>query len=414
MTVETALVSAPLLLLLVLGAISIPAGVAKLRYAVSAARARREGELPFASIIAPCKGAESGLAENARALLRQDYGRYEVIYVVERADDPAVPVLRDVIAARGDVPARLLVAGISDGCSQKIHNILAGTRAAAAESQVFAYVDSDALPHADWLRCLAATLFEDPAVGAATGYRWQLGHQTRLSTVLCTAWDALVAVNFHAHRLNFAWGGSMAITRANFERLGVADLWATAISEDLTLTNAVNRDGKYVAFAPRCLTASYVDATVAEVLDFGTRQMQVARVYSPARWRNGTRWATVAAVTFFGSLAWVVASALRGQLLVLPAALLALVYLLLAVRGWLLYRWASALLPEHRSALDRFAWVWILLTPLAWLLHVYTGLRSALSRRMVWRGVTYELVSPTQTLVLGRRGDDVGQAAGAV
>jgi hypothetical protein len=44
---------------------------------------------PFVSVIAPCRGLEPGLAENLRPLLEQDYPRYEVLFVFDRADDPA-------------------------------------------------------------------------------------------------------------------------------------------------------------------------------------------------------------------------------------------------------------------------------------------------------------------------------------
>src|SRR4029453_4689735 len=48
---------------------------------------------PFVSVIAPGRGLEPGLADNLRALVTQDYPRYEVLFVFDRADDPAAELI---------------------------------------------------------------------------------------------------------------------------------------------------------------------------------------------------------------------------------------------------------------------------------------------------------------------------------
>ena len=45
---------------------------------------------PFVSVVAPSRGLEPGLADNLSMLLTQDYPAYEVLFVFDRADDPAV------------------------------------------------------------------------------------------------------------------------------------------------------------------------------------------------------------------------------------------------------------------------------------------------------------------------------------
>ncbi|GAG39627.1 unnamed protein product, partial [marine sediment metagenome] len=49
----------------------------------------RRKAVGHAVVFAPCKGADVRLEENLRALLRQDYHDYEVVFIVESADDPA-------------------------------------------------------------------------------------------------------------------------------------------------------------------------------------------------------------------------------------------------------------------------------------------------------------------------------------
>ena len=81
-------------------AIVIWLGILSLRNGFSfAAYVRREiarplpDFAPFVSVIAPCRGLEDGLRENIAALFQQNYPAYEIIFVTDRADDPALGVI---------------------------------------------------------------------------------------------------------------------------------------------------------------------------------------------------------------------------------------------------------------------------------------------------------------------------------
>ena len=55
---------------------------------------------PFVSVIAPCRGLDEDLEENLNALLRQNFPRYEVIFVVDSETDEAVSVIEKIINRR--------------------------------------------------------------------------------------------------------------------------------------------------------------------------------------------------------------------------------------------------------------------------------------------------------------------------
>src|SRR6266545_438858 len=83
---------------------------------------------PFASVIAPCRGLEDGLRENIAALVQQSYPHYEIIFVTDRADDPAVAVIKEIInteSTSAPVSARIVIAGEAVDCGQKVHNLKA-------------------------------------------------------------------------------------------------------------------------------------------------------------------------------------------------------------------------------------------------------------------------------------------------
>jgi uncharacterized membrane protein len=84
-------------------------------------------------------------------------------------------------------------------------------------------------------------------------------------------------------------------------------------------------------------------------------------------------------------------------------ALLALVIPLLAMlKGALRTLAVDELLPEWKAALNRWAWVWTALAPFVSFLFAWNFILSLAGRRIRWRGVRYELISPNQTRILTR------------
>jgi hypothetical protein len=51
---------------------------------------------PFVSVIAPGRGLEPGLIDNLRPLVTQDYPRYEVLFVFDALDDPAIKIVDEL------------------------------------------------------------------------------------------------------------------------------------------------------------------------------------------------------------------------------------------------------------------------------------------------------------------------------
>src|SRR5215472_5717540 len=177
-----------------LGLLSLRGGIRFRRYVRRELRRSSADYAPFASVIAPFRGLDQGLEENFTALFRQQYPAYEVIFVADRANDPAcqlVERLCDTLAEATRTSARLVISGPATDCGQKVHNLRVATAAALPSSQVLVFVDSDARPHDRWLQSLVAPL-ADHQVGAATGYRWFIV-RSGLASHLRSAWNASIA-----------------------------------------------------------------------------------------------------------------------------------------------------------------------------------------------------------------------------
>lgn len=356
---------------------------------------------PFATIIAACKGLDEGLRDNLAFLLEQDYPGYEVLFVVDDETDSAVAVIEEV-SSKDAKKAKLIVAPRATDSGQKIENLREAVLYASGESTVFVFVDSDARPASDWLRHLVAPL-SDEKVGASTGYRWFISKNPSFAGEIRAVWNASIASALGPNtKSNFCWGGSMAIRRDTFEHLGIRDKWLGTLSDDYVLTRTLNAAKMPVYFVPQALTATVEGCTFDELLEFTTRQMKITRVYAPKLWMTVFFGAGLFNIVMIWALA-IFAFTSQNRIAILAAIItLAVVSAASAVKSWLRLKAAKLILRQYEPELKRQFWtqntLW-LITPA---LFFYNCFAALLSRRMTWRGIVYKMVSPTETIIIGR------------
>ncbi|MFL6207555.1 MAG: glycosyltransferase [Pyrinomonadaceae bacterium] len=389
-------------LLVLQGLISLRGGLRYLAYFQREMVRPLSDYTPFASVIVPCRGLDQGLRENLRALCVQVYPHYEIVFVLDSAHDPARIVIDEVRAGAtgGMIPTRIVIAGQATDCGQKVHSLRAGIGACDPASEVFVFVDTDARPRCDWLRALVAPL-TDEGLGAATGYRWFVPDAGGFSAHLRAVWNASIASALGPNeQQNFCWGGSTAIRRATFTRADVLADWRGALSDDFALTRALQRARLPIRFVPRCLTAAHEDCTFGELVEFTTRQLKITRVYAPHLWQIVLVSNLLFVLIFYGGLALVCARAWRGAQFIWPLALVAAIFTLGAAKA--LLRLCAIALPLATNgvrARGATLLAHLCLWPLTSVLYAYNALAAGWSRRLTWRGITYELRSPTETVV---------------
>ena len=286
-----------------------------------------------------------------------------------------------------------MIAGRATDCGQKVHNLRAAVAQIDQRSEVLVFVDSDARPRANWLRSLVAPL-ADEELGAASGYRWFIPVNGGFASHLRSTWNAAIASALGANRKsNFCWGGSTAIRRATFERLDIRERWRGSVSDDFTMTRVLGEAHLPIHFVPACLVASVGDCDLAELLEFSNRQLKITRVYAPHLWKPVLLGSALFCLVFFGGILLVTMRALQGLSFAIPLSLLIIIFVLGAAKGFVRHRAVElALGPESRD-LHRSLAAHLLLWPLASLLYLYNALTAAFSRRITWRGITYELDS---------------------
>jgi cellulose synthase/poly-beta-1,6-N-acetylglucosamine synthase-like glycosyltransferase len=357
---------------------------------------------PFVSVIVPGRGLEPGLHENLQTLLEQDYPRYEVLFAFDAADDPAIQV-GDELSHGASRIARTIIAGPATDSGQKVHNLRVAVTEVDPESEVLVFVDTDARPARDWLKCLVAPL-ADETLGASTGYRWFVPSRGGIASRLRGVWNASVASALGADTAkNFCWGGSTAIRRSTFEKLAVSERWRGTVSDDFTITRVLKEAKLPIHFTPHCLVASVGDCDFKELFEFTTRQIKITRVYASHLWLPLLLGSALFAIVFIGCLILLILQILKilSPTYLLPLALI-IIFTLGAAKSFIRWRAINIPLTQYRAALRRDLLAHIFLWPVASLLYLYNAIVAGFSRHITWRGITYELKSPTEAVIISR------------
>jgi ceramide glucosyltransferase len=391
------------ILQIALGIYSLWSGFAWYRFVRQRLASHAGFYAPMVAVICPCKGFEPGLEDNLKALTQFDYASYEVYFSLATSLDPALKVIERVKAS-SQLPIHIVIAGPPENCSEKVYNLRRAIEALPADKfEALVFADSDVrLPRA-WLRKLVAPL-QDPRIGATTGYRWMIPSRRigegGFASAMASAWNAAVATMLVGDKDNFCWGGATAIRHTTFDDAHVLEAWQGAASDDFALTQALNQAGKPILFCPECMAATLHPWTGTDLLEFTTRQIAITRVYSPPRWLRGMMVHLGYSLTLLFAALVVLASMIDGDPWGQLALLALAVPLLSSMKGAIRTAAVSDLLPEWKAKLLEWGWVWIALAPVVPFLFSWNFLQSLLTRRIRWRGIRYELVSPTTTRIL--------------
>ena len=280
-----------------------------------------------------------------------------------------------------------------------MHNLRGAVRQLPEEFEALVFADSDGRPGRHWLQKLVAPLGDD-RVGAATTMRWFLPNRENLATALLAAWNAPIVTLLGENRRNFCWGGGTAIRRSVFEQANVLEEWQNSVSDDYSLTRALEHIGRPIVFVPECLTVSLATANFAGLMEFTNRQIVITRVYAPWLWYRAAAthglYCLTLALGVYATLETVLASRPAFQLL----ALTFLPVLLSVIRGALRLSALTEVLPVWKSKLVQTAWIWTVLNVFVPFLYVLNFVNSLFTRKIRWRGIQYELISPNQTRIL--------------
>jgi ceramide glucosyltransferase len=353
---------------------------------------------PRVALLCPCKGMEPGLERNLVSLAEFDRQNYEIFFILASGTDPARSVVERV-AKNSRVKAHVVIAGNPSNCGEKVNNLRVAVEQLPEEFEVLVFIDSDGRPGKSWLHHLVAPL-GDSTIGATTTMRWFIPNRSNLPTALLAAWNAPIVTMLGEKGKNFCWGGGTAIRRSIFEQSGVMDKWRNSVSDDYSLTRALARTGRSIVFIPECLTLSYVETDFEGLMEFTNRQILITRVYAEKIWAPAALTHLLYCLTLLLGIMLILSDVFTQRPAFHIVTLTFLPVLLSSIHGALRLIGVTEALPAARSQITGQAWIYVLLTVLIPFLYVANFVNSLVTRKIRWRGVTYELVSPEQTRIL--------------
>ncbi len=234
---------------------------------------------PPVSIIRPVCGVDNFAEETLRSGFRLEYPRYELILCLARADDPAAPLLRRLIAEHPGVSARLLIGDERISGNPKLNNLFKGWREAAHDWIVIA--DSNVLMPRDYLQRLLAAWRHDtglvcsPPAGSHPDGIW-----AEVECAFLNGYQARWQYVSDSIGFGFAQGKTMLWRRTELEAAGGIRVLAAEAAEDAAATKVVRASG---------LRVRLVDAPFAQPL--GARSLREV-------WNRQIRWARLRRASF--------------------------------------------------------------------------------------------------------------------
>lgn len=209
---------------------------------------------PAVTVLKPVHGMEKDLRENLRTACRQDYPAFQVVFSVQRPDDPALPLLHELQNEFGAERVTVAVEHRREGCNGKINNLVGAL--AHARHDVLVISDSDVRLRPDYLRTIVAPL-DDPGVGAVcTLYRATRAERWfEKLELLSLNTEFLPNVVFAAvtGASGFCLGASTALRRSMLQEIGGLESLADYLVEDYEMGRRILQAGRRMVILPYCV-----------------------------------------------------------------------------------------------------------------------------------------------------------------
>ena len=318
------------------------------------------------SVLKPLCGLDPSLEANLETFFRQDHRSFELLFGVQGPEDPAIGVVRALMARFPAVRARLIVHNGGTALNPKVRNLQA--LLPHARHNVVLVSDSNVAAPAHYLREMAQQMAA-PGIELVTSL-----FRVRNPTSLGARLEALEVAGFCASGIatpnvllgeGFVVGKSMMLRQSTFERLGGFAAFQNVLAEDYLIGRAYSHAGLGVR-------------VVSTPVDNVTGQQSLISMF----WRHH-RWSVMRLQT--APWAWCIEPLSMPLVVGMAAPLFGV-------------SWSQAFLWAIPATLVRDAVSWIILQgsrgllsslpllPLRDAVHMMTWCLAAVQRRVAWRG----------------------------
>jgi len=335
------------------------------RFTRGLARAQRTHSSPSVTILKPLHGDEPLLEEALESFFTLDYPAFQIVFGVQRTNDPAIAVVQRLQARHPAVDVALVIDPADHGVNRKVGNLI--NMMPSARHDVLVISDSDIHVTPDYLHQVVQTL-EKPGTGLVTTLYAGLPATPSVVRELAACqinhnFLPGVMLSRYLGRQD-CLGATMALRRGMLTRIGGLPMLLPHVADDAILGRLVRAQGQSIEIAPCMTWTTIAESDLPALLSHELRWGRTVKAVEPVGYASSAIqlplfWATVAllcqphaawALWFFLAI-WAVRAAcafasdrMLGQRQLYPL-------LLLPLRDWL-----SAAIMVGSASGTRVAW----------------------------------------------------------
>ncbi len=238
---------------------------------------------PAVTVLKPLCGAEYELYESLRSFCQQRYARFQIVFGVRDAQDPAVAVVHRLQREFPGLDLQLAIDPTQWGSSRKVSNLMNMMPLVRHDYLVIA--DSDVRVAPDYLASVVAPL-ADTTVGIVTcPYRGRArpGFWSLLGSMFVNEWfmpSAHVAALFGSR--SFAFGATIALRREVLAAIGGFAAIANQLADDYRLGELTRRLGRRTVLSEVVVETCVDERSFAALVSHELRWLRTIRTVQPA------------------------------------------------------------------------------------------------------------------------------------
>jgi ceramide glucosyltransferase len=351
---------------------------------------------PPVSLLKPVRGLDFGSYENFASFCRLDYPAHEILFAVNEESDPAVPVIKRIIA---DFPERrigLLVGAEQLGTNRKVNKLARLAR--EAQYEVLVLTDGDVRVSPQYLREVVAPL-ADQRMGAVTCFYRAIAERNLWAEIeavgVSSDFFAGVLMAGWTEGISFGLGASIATTKEWISKMGGFEAIADVLADDYELGHRIKGAGGEVSLSREVVWTMYPAQTLRGFWNHQVRWARTVRLCRP--------WSYVG-LLFTQGLPWTLLAVFISPFKVVAGVYISAYLILRMVMAWTVGVWGV-----KDEVLRQMLW----LVPLRDALHFVIWLASFGSNHVQWGGAEYVIRKGRMVRVAEAKGTEAKGAAQA-
>jgi len=322
---------------------------------------------PPVSLLKPVRGVDSGSYENFTSFCKLDYPEYEILFAVNDDSDPALPLIRQIMAEFPQKRIRLFINAKDLGANRKVNKLAILTR--EAQYDILVLTDGDVRVGPNYLREVIAPLREKK-IGAVTSF-YRAIVQDNLGAKLeaigaASDFFAGVLMARWKEGIRFALGASIATTKDWVGKMGGFEAIADTLADDYELGLRIAKAGGEIVLSREPVWTMYPAQTLRGFWDHQLRWARTVRLCRPFSYLG---------LLFTQGLPWTLLAVLFA-----PTALIASAY----VAAYLVLRFAMAWTVGVWGVRDEVLRRNLMLVPVRDAVYFIVWLASFGSNRIRW------------------------------